>query len=468
MCADSENAQARIRAERWQKVTVMKRKMIVLALVCSAALAVAGCGQNSGKDESAAAATTSAASETEAAIDWENDPMAYLSGINVSDYVELPKNYNAMTVEVAPVEPVTDEQVQQQVDSFYQQNRETVEVTNRKKVQEGDVVNIDYVGSIDGKEFDGGSAEGYDLEIGSGSFIEGFEQGLIDHEVGEEVTLDLTFPEDYSDTTKAGKKAQFAVTINSISEYEPLTDEMVARMGETDEFGAAITTVDAYSAYIKNKMTEQNEQAHANEVSSAITQALVDACTFKQDPPAAMVERIYQSFIEQLTYTAQMYGLDLKTLMTLYGSTEDTYEQDIRNEALAQTKQIIALQAVAEKENLLISDKDFEAELQEAVDRMNAGSSAGEASTEGDTAAAAAEPVYSSIEDVPQSESESYREYLDRQEAIRFLNEKTTITEPAAEEGATTQAPAQENAGAAATEAAAAQEKTEDSAETAK
>jgi trigger factor len=203
-------------------------------------------------------------------------------------------------------------------------------------------------------------------------------------------------------------------------------------------------------------------------VSSAITQALVDACTFKQDPPAAMVERIYQSFIEQLTYTAQMYGLDLKTLMTLYGSTEDTYEQDIRNEALAQTKQIIALQAVAEKENLLISDKDFEAELQEAVDRMNAGSSAGEASTEGDTAAAAAEPVYSSIEDVPQSESESYREYLDRQEAIRFLNEKTTITEPAAEEGATTQAPAQENAGAAATEAAAAQEKTEDSAETAK
>ena len=119
MCADSENAQARIRAERWQKVTVMKRKMIVLALVCSAALAVAGCGQNSGKDESAAAATTSAASETEAAIDWENDPTAYLSGINVSDYVELPENYNAMTVEVAPVEPVTDEQVQQQVDSFY-------------------------------------------------------------------------------------------------------------------------------------------------------------------------------------------------------------------------------------------------------------------------------------------------------------------------------------------------------------
>ena len=218
----------------------MKKRLIALTMACSVLLAMTGCGAG-GKEESAASATTSAAAEAEE-IDWENDPMAYLSGIKVSDYVELPANYNAMSVEVEPARTATEEEVEDQVQAGYKQHREAVE-TSRTVVKEGDVANIDYVGTMDGKEFDGGSAEDYDLEIGSGSFIEGFEEGLIDHKVGEEVTLELTFPDDYGDTTKAGKDVQFDVTINSIKEYEPLSDELVTRMGETDEFGNAITTV---------------------------------------------------------------------------------------------------------------------------------------------------------------------------------------------------------------------------------
>ena len=170
----------------------MKKKLIALTLACSVILAMTGCGQGASgsNEESSSAATTSAPAE-EAAIDWENDPTAYVSGINVSDYVELPANYNALSVEVEPAAAVTDEQVEQQVQMAYEQSRETVEVTGRSTVQEGDVVNIDYVGKMDGEEFDGGSAEGYDLEIGSGSFIEGFEDGLIGAKKNQTVTITI-------------------------------------------------------------------------------------------------------------------------------------------------------------------------------------------------------------------------------------------------------------------------------------
>ncbi|MDO5456207.1 MAG: hypothetical protein Q4F25_04740, partial [Eubacteriales bacterium] len=109
-------------------------------------------------------------------------------------------------------------------------------------------------------------------------------------------------------------------------------------------------------------------------------------------PPAPMVERIYQSFVEQLTYQASMYGLDLKTLMTLYGSTEETYEQDIRKEAVEQTKLMVALQAVAEKEGLCLTDKEFDAEMQDAIERLNANAQTSEDSEEGSTKDEAAAP----------------------------------------------------------------------------
>ena len=197
----------------------MKRRFLAAFITAAIAMAMTGCGNNSAKTESSAAATTQEAqAETAAEEEWMNDPTAYLSGITAADYVDLPADYASLTVEVEPVAEVTDEQVEELIDSQRNARRELQEVTKRTKVQSGDVVNIDYVGRIDGEEFDGGSAEGYDLEIGSGSFIEGFEDGLIDQKVGDTVTLELTFPEDYGDSTKAGVDAEFEVTINSIQE----------------------------------------------------------------------------------------------------------------------------------------------------------------------------------------------------------------------------------------------------------
>ena len=193
----------------------MKKRAAAAILAAVIVTAMTGCGNSGGKTESAAAATTEETAEVASEEEWMTDPTAYLSGITASDYVDLPADYASLTVEVEPPAAVTDEEVESMIDNQRQAKRELKEVTKRTKVQEGDIVNIDYVGRINGEEFDGGSAEGYDLEIGSGSFIEGFEDGLIDQKVGDTVTLELTFPEDYGDSTKAGVDAEFEVTINS-------------------------------------------------------------------------------------------------------------------------------------------------------------------------------------------------------------------------------------------------------------
>ena len=145
-----------------------------------------------------------------------------------SKYVEL-GDYKGIeyTMDVAEV---TDDQVNQQIDSFLDGLAETEEVTDRA-VEDGDTVNIDFTGTKDGEEFEGGSSEGYDLVIGSGSFIDGFEDGLIGHEIGDEVSLDLTFPEEYPQNEDlAGQDVNFKVTINSISvkNTPELTDKVVA------------------------------------------------------------------------------------------------------------------------------------------------------------------------------------------------------------------------------------------------
>ena len=409
----------------------MKKRVLAALITAAIVMAMTGCGNNSAKTESAAAATTQEAqAETAAAEEWMNEPTAYLSGITAADYVDLPADYASLTVEVEPAAEVTDEQVEEMIDSQRNAKRELQEVTKRTKVQTGDVVNIDYVGRIDGEEFDGGSAEGYDLEIGSGSFIEGFEDGLIDQKVGDTVTLELTFPEDYGDSTKAGVAAEFDVTINSIQEYvvPKLTDQFVTELGIVDDFGNTVNTVDGLRTYTRNYLVENNESQYTQRLEEAIRNALTEKSTFKKDVPEAMTVRMSESISSELTAYASQYGLDLKTLMQLaYGSTEESYEQDIKDMAAESIKKNIILKAIGDKEEISMSDEDFQAELEVAI--SNSG--------------------YTSANEVPREDQESYREILDRRKVMDFLKSKTTVVAPAAEEGSTG-----ETAAAAETEAA--------------
>ena len=203
----------------------------VLALIAGAAalcMMTAGCSSQTADNTteaatSAAAATTAAAAAAEEEPGWQDDDMAYLSGIKASDYVELPDGYKHQEVEAAKPKDPTDEDVEKRIEAVLQSNGTLEEVD--RKVEEWDTVNIDYVGKIDGKEFEGGSGN-YDLVIGSGAFIEGFEDGLIGAKKGEKLDLNLKFPENYPAADVAGKDVVFTVTVNKISDYK-LTDDFV-------------------------------------------------------------------------------------------------------------------------------------------------------------------------------------------------------------------------------------------------
>ena len=408
----------------------MKKRAVAAILAAVIVTAMTGCGKSGSQTESATAATTEEASAEIAAEDeWMTDPTAYLSGITASDYVDLPADYASLTVEVEPAATVTDEEVESMIDNRRQAKRELKEVTKRNKVQTGDVVNIDYVGRINGEEFDGGSAEAYDLEIGSGSFIPGFEDGLIDQKVGDTVTLELTFPEDYGDSTKAGVDAEFEVTINSIQVYvlPELTDQFVTDLGITDEFGNAVSTVDGLRTYVRNYLVESNESQYTQRLEETIRNTLLDKSTFKKDLPPAMLKRNNDAITKELTSYAQQYGLDLGTLMQLaYGSTEDSYMQDIEEMAVENVKKSIILKAIGDKEGISMTDEAFQTELEVAI--SNSG--------------------FTSVEEVAREDIEAYREILDKRKVMDFLKSKTTVVAPASEEGSTsdTAAPAAEAA----------------------
>ena len=193
---------------------MINSKKIAMLLTCAllGAAVFAGCGKKDKAEETAAAAeSTEAAEETE-----QTEPAAgaYLADVKASDYVE-PADYSEIVLNL--IEPeVTDDYVDYYIELYLNEDKVSEEVTGRP-VQEGDTVNIDYVGKKDGVAFDGGTATGASLTIGSGQFIDGFEDGLIGHEIGETVELPLTFPEGYFNADLAGADVIFTVTINGIS-----------------------------------------------------------------------------------------------------------------------------------------------------------------------------------------------------------------------------------------------------------
>ena len=184
-----------------------------------------------------------------------------------------------MTVELSKDYTVSDADIQSYIE-YLMSMYPSYEVSDKKTVESGDVVNIDYVGKIDGEEFSGGSATGQHLKIGSGSFIDGFEDGLIGKNVGETVDLNLTFPEDYSNNTDlAGKAVVFTVTINSIDTekemvYDDLTDEYVS-----ENFGnKGISTVDDLKSQVSSVLENRNHSSKMTEIQSGVLQKLLDEC----------------------------------------------------------------------------------------------------------------------------------------------------------------------------------------------
>jgi len=422
----------------------MKKKLVTMLVATISVSTLFGCGasnesatdnssavDSATEDSSTSDDSTDAASEGDSTSDSASTDSSvvtfgddsYISNINVSDYVTLGE-YKGITVEVASVN-VTDEDVEEEITNTYLPSI-TNEVTDRA-VEEGDTVNIDYVGKYadSGEEFDGGSAEGYDLTIGSGTFIDGFEDGLIGAEIGDTVDLELTFPEDYSNTDLAGVDVIFSVTINSIVEpAEEVTDDNVSSLGITD-----VTTVKQLKAYVKNLLVEEATQEYQEELESAVIEKAVENATFADEFPEAVVERYVEMFNNSLDYYATMYyyytgtqmtGDDyLESYLTSIGEDTSDLEAYKLESATEQIEATLVAFAVAEAEGIEITEDEIEEEI------SSASSSAGYSdNTE-------YEEYY--LGQVGMSVRELVKESLTDEKAVDFLAENAVVVEPSAD-----------------------------------
>ena len=334
----------------------MKRSITkALCLVCAGALALGAAGCS--KSDSSSSASSEAASSvlgSAADYDYQNftysdglDENGYWEGIRALDYVTLPEDYASIPVQRADVEP-TSEDVQAQIDSLLSQNTTTQQITDRAAA-DGDTVNIDYAGTVDGVAFTGGTYTGYSLKLGSGSFIDGFEDQIVGHKPGETFEVNVTFPDGYSDSTDAegnavvlsNKKAVFSVTLNYISEeiLPELTDAWVEEnFSSTD----GVHTVEDLRA-------EYQKMLYQNNLNTAVMDYLLANSTFKDLPKEVTDYQVNQCLNYYYTM-AQYYGYDLDSFLQAaagYNSADDLL--DAMSDSITEyAREALLYQAVAE------------------------------------------------------------------------------------------------------------------------
>ena len=257
---------------------------------------------------------------------------------------------------------VTDEDVDAEIKKEQEKNSRLVDAEEGAAVENGDTINLDYSGSIDGVKFDGGTAEGQTLVIGSNTFIPGFEDQLVGVKAGEEKDVKVTFPAEYHAKELAGKDAVFACKINKIQKKElpELNDEFAQDVSEFD-------TMDEYRESVKSNLVSDKEKAAKNAKTNEAVDKLIEAS--KMDIPDAMVasqaEQMYEDFARRL----QSQGIPIDMYLQYQGSTEAKFKEDIKPQALKQIQERLVLEAVAEKADIKISDEDFDAEVKKIADQ---------------------------------------------------------------------------------------------------
>ena len=261
------------------------------------------------------------------------------------------------------VSPVTDEQIDAEINRMRERNGRTIEITDRA-AENGDTVTIDYLGEVDGVAFEGGAAEGHDLKLGSGSFIPGFEDQIVGKTVGEEFDVNVTFPEQYHSDELAGKAAVFHCKLHAIKATElPEADDEFAK--DVSEFD----TLDAYKADIKAKMQERNEKAADSALEEKLCEALIEKLV--ADIPEPMFEAETENYVRDYDNRLRMQGMDLNTYFKYTGLTLETLRAQLRPQAEKQVKVRLALQKIAELEKVEVSAEQIEAEYTRISEAYN-------------------------------------------------------------------------------------------------
>ena len=268
-------------------------------------------------------------------------------------------NYKGLEAEQTEV-VVTDEQIDAEVEKARKNNAREVEITDRA-AQSGDKVNIDYDGYQDGKRFDGGKAEGQYLVLGSNTFIPGFEDQIAGHNVGDEFDVNVTFPKEYHEKTLAGKEAVFKCKLNAIKydELPELDDEFAKDVSEFD-------TLEEYKNDVKAKLVKEEEDRQKSVVENQLVSKLAE--NFTCDIPEPMIEDEVEQSVRSYEQNLYYQGIDLNTFLKYTKQTMDDLKKNFRPQAEKNVRVRLALETVAEKENIEVKAEDVEAEYKRIAD----------------------------------------------------------------------------------------------------
>lgn len=282
---------------------------------------------------------------------------------DLSEYVKL-GDYKGLEVEKVEPTEITEEAVTAEIKETLESNTES-EVCTEGTVEEGMTVNIDYEGKIDGKTFDGGSSEKFDLIIGSGQFIDGFESGLVGKKIGETVTLNLKFPESYEKEDLAGKDVVFTVKLNSY------TKETVPELN--DKFVQSVSdckTVEEYEKQVKADLEKQAEEAAKQEMQGKLWETAYANAEILKYPDEELAKK-QQEMKDYYNEYAQSYGMELKDFLEMAGMTEEQFEEELTTYAKTAVGEEMVMHAIADAEGIEITNSEYKEGAQEYVDQLD-------------------------------------------------------------------------------------------------
>ena len=362
----------------------MKKKHIFLAAILGINVIVtAGCGNTNNSGESLSNTETS-----------EGEIFDY----KVSDYVTLGEYKNLSILYPVPV--VSDDDVEMSIEEFLDENTEYNEISDRP-AQDGDYINIDFTGTIDGEEFEGGTAQDYEFTLGQEEFIEEFEANVIGKNTGETFTFKMVFPDEY-DEDLSGKTAEFTATLNSINEVvvPEYKDEFVKKATDYD-------TTAEYEEALREELMVSAQEESASVAGDDVLEKAVENATFN-GYPQSLYDACYNETVEQYQSYADMFGVEYEEFMTDFME-----EGDVESETLSWVNEILVSQAIAEQEGFEVTDEDYQEEAE----------------------ALAVEYEYESVDDFISDYGElSVRVMIVRDKAIAFLYENAQIKEVSEDE----------------------------------
>ncbi|WMM25702.1 trigger factor [Tissierella sp. MB52-C2] len=268
------------------------------------------------------------------------------------------------SIEIEKIEyNVTDDNIADELKSVQEMNGRIIDAGDRA-VKTGDVLNIDYKGFVGEEQFQGGTAEAQELEIGSGRFIPGFEEQLVGKNKGEEVDVVVTFPEEYHAEELKGKEAIFKVKINEIKEKElpELDDEFAKDVSEFD-------TLEEYKNDIKEKLEKEFKEKEEIENENNLIEKVIESCEI--DIPEAMVDTQLQNELADFDYKIGMQGINLEQYLQITNSTVDSLKEQLRPMAAKRVKGDLVLEAIAKAEDITVTEEDIDKELEKMAESYN-------------------------------------------------------------------------------------------------